>query len=168
MREVYKNPMLYYLLIPVLVGLWPLLVWGMYLPRAEQSREIEAGLCVEGQTRAIGILVLDPGRLIPPGGKGREITTPFDYGSAVARAANLCQIPPSNCPFNSTGRMISGGKERQDARVELKSVGIVQAAKFLWTMQSMWATLQCEDIKLTKNKGTPDQWNVDLRFVYYY
>jgi hypothetical protein len=38
MREVYKNPMLYYLLIPVLVGIWPLLVWGVYLPRAEQDR----------------------------------------------------------------------------------------------------------------------------------
>ncbi len=168
MREVYKNPMLYYLLIPVLVGLWPLLVWGIYLPRAGQSREIDGGLCVEGQTRAIDILVLDPGRLeMNPSGKG-QITTPFEYGPAVTRAANLCQIPPSNCPFSSTGTMISGGKKRQDARVELKSVGIIQAAKFLWTIQSMWTSLQCEDVKLTKNKGTPDQWNVEFRFVYYY
>ncbi len=167
MREVYKNPVLYYLLIPVLVALWPLLVWGVYLPRAEDSRETEVGLCVEGQTRAVEILFLDPDRLNPPGGKG-PITTPFDYGSAVTRAANLCQIPPNSCPLSSTDTMVSGGKKRQDARVELKSVGIVQAAKFLWTMQSMWATLQCEDVKLTKKKGTPNQWDVDFRFVYYY
>jgi hypothetical protein len=166
MREVYKNPMLYYLLIPVLVGLWPLLVWGVYLPRAEQSREVEGGLCVEGQTRAIDILQLDPDRLNTEG-KG-QIAAPFAYGSAVDRVANLCKIPPSNCPFTISGTMISGGKKRQDARVELKGVGIVQAAKFLWTMQSMWATLQCEDVKLTKKKGTPDQWDVDFRFIYYY
>jgi len=166
MREVYKNPMLYYLLIPVLVGLWPLLVWSVYLPRAEQSREVEGGLCVEGQASAIDILVLDPGRLDPPD-KG-QITTPFDYGPAVARVANLCKIPPSNYPYNISGKMVSGGKTRQDARVELKSVGIVQAAKFLWTIQSMWATLQCEDVKVTKKKGTADQWDVDFRFLYYY
>ena len=167
MREVYKNPMLYYLLIPVLVGLWPLLIWGVYLPRAEQSREIEGGLCVEGQSRAIDILVFDPDRLIVQDDKGR-IATPFDYATAVARVANLCQIPSINCPFSISGQMVSGGKKRQDARVELKNVGIAQAAKFLWTMQSMWATLQCEDVKLTKKKGTPNQWDVDFRFIYYY
>jgi hypothetical protein len=167
MREVYKNPMLYYLLIPVLVGLWPLLVWGVYLPRAENDREIEGGLCVEGQARVIDILQLDPDRpnIKPASG---QITALFDYGSAVVRGANLCKIPPSNCPYHIDAQMVSGGKKRQDARVELKSVGIVQAAKFLWTMQSMWATLQCEDVKLTKNKGIPDQWNVSFRFIYYY
>jgi len=167
MREVYKNPMLYYLLIPALVGLWPLLVWGVYLPRAEQSREIEGGLCVEGQARVIDILQLDPDRpnIAPSPG---QIAAPFDYGSAVTRVANLCKIPPSNYPYSASGKMVSGGKTRQDARVELKSVGIVQAAKFLWTMQSMWATLQCEDVKLTKKKGTLDQWDVDFRFLYYY
>jgi hypothetical protein len=167
MREVYKNPLLYYLLIPVLVGLWPLLVWGVYLPRAEDARESEGGLCVEGQARVIDILQLDPDRPNIEPGKG-QITAAFDYGSAVARVANLCKIPSSNCPYTTSGRMVSGGKERQDARVELKSVGIVQAAKFLWTMQSMWVTLQCEAITLTRKKGTPDQWDVDLRFMYHY
>ncbi len=167
MREVYKNPMLYYLLIPVLVGLWPLLVWGVYLPRAQDTSEIEAGLCVEGQARVIDILQLDPDRPNIAPGKG-PITTSFDYGSAVTRVANLSKIPPGNWSSTSQGMMVSGGKKRQDARVELKSVGIVQAAKFLWTIQSMWVTLQCEAVTLTKNKGTPDQWNVDFRFMYYY
>jgi hypothetical protein len=167
MREVYKNPMLYYLLIPVLVGLWPLLVWAVYLPRAQDASEIEAGLCAEGQARVIDILQLDPDRPNIAPGPG-QITTSFDYGSAVTRVANLCKIPPGNWSSTSQGMMVSGGKKRQDARVELKSVGIVQAAKFLWTIQSMWVTLQCEAVTLTKNKGTPDQWNVDFRFMYYY
>ena len=32
MKDVYKNPILYYILVPVVVALWPLLVWSVYLP----------------------------------------------------------------------------------------------------------------------------------------
>jgi hypothetical protein len=166
MREAFKNPMLYYLLIPLLVGTWPLLVWRVYLPRAEHSREVEGGLCVDGQTHVIEILQLDPDRMNMPG-KG-QVVEDFSYGSAVQRVANLCKIPASNCPYTAGKRMISGGKERQDANVKLTSVGIVQAANFLSTIQSMWVTLQCQDVKLTKKKGMPDQWDVDFRFIYYY
>ncbi len=63
MREVYKNPMLYYVAIPVLVGLWPLLVWAHYLPQSKHSRLIEGGLCVQGQTDVNEILKIDRDRL---------------------------------------------------------------------------------------------------------
>jgi hypothetical protein len=167
MREVYKNPMLYYLLIPVLVGMWPLLVWGVYLPRAEHSREVEGSLCVEGQTHVIDILRIDPDR---PNmlGKG-QVTVDFSYGSAVDRVANLYGIPASSYDLNAgTVAVSSGGKKRQDARLKLTNVTIVQAAKFLSTIQSMWGLLTCESAKLTKKKGMPDQWDVDFRFLYYY
>ncbi|MBM4026832.1 MAG: hypothetical protein FJ280_15725 [Planctomycetes bacterium] len=167
MREVYKNPMLYYVLIPVLVGLWPLLVWGVYLPRAEQRREIEGSLCVQGQTHVIDILRLDSDRLnMMDKTKG---PVEFTYGSAIDRVANLCRIPSSDYDVNAGPRQpISGGKVRQDARLKLTNVTIVQAAQFLSTIQSMWSLLTCESIKLTKKKGMPDQWDVDFRFLYYY
>ena len=54
-------------------------------------------------------------------------------------------------------------------RVKLTGVSIVQAAKFLWTIQSMWPTgCTCENVKLQKKKGMPDQWDVDFSFLYYY
>jgi len=166
MREVYKNPILYYLLIPALVGLWPSLVWRVYLPRAENDLKTEGSLCLEGQTQVIEILRIDPDRPNLPG-KGQG-TTEFSFGSAVEQVANLCKIPPSNCIINAGSKSTSEGRNRQDARIKLTSVGIIQAAKFLSNMQSMWVALQCQDLKLQKKKGMPDQWDVDFRFIYYY
>jgi len=165
MRAVYKNPLLYYLLIPVLVGLWPLLVWAVYLPRAENDLKNEGRLCVEGQTQVIEILRIDPERPNPAKGPGaRE----FTYASAVDQAANLCKIPSSSYTINAGTISPSEGRKRRDAQVKLTGVGIIQAAKFLSNMQSMWVTLQCQDVKLQRKKGMPDQWEVDFRFIYYY
>ena len=44
------------------------------------------------------------------------------------------------------------GKKRQDARVELKDVSIVQAARFLVAMQSTWVNLTCDKIELSKGR----------------
>lgn len=165
MREVYRNPLLYYLLIPVLVGLWPLLVWGIYLPRSQDDLKTEGSLCLEGQTHVIEILRLDPGRLDPVKGPA---TMEFEFSSAGNQAANLCKIPSSSCIINAGSQSTSEGRKRQDGRIKLTGVSIIQAAKFLHSMQSTWVTLQCQDVKLQRKKGMPDQWDVDFRFVYYY
>jgi hypothetical protein len=167
MREIYRNPMLYYLVIPVLVGFWPLLVWGVYLPEVERAQGIERGLCEEGQMYVVDILRIDPGRL--DFADATEVTAEFSYGPAVDRVANLCRIPASKCNYQA-GNIItaSGGKRRQDAKVKLANVSIVDAAKFLSTIQSMWVNLTCEKVKLSRKKGMPDQWEVDLSFLYYY
>lgn len=166
MREIYKNPMLYYVLIPILVAAWPVLVVAFYLPQAERARDVEAQLCSDGQNCAVEILRLDPDRPDTMG-KGQKAVE-FSYGSAVDRVANLCRIPSSSYNINASPAAVSGGKKRQEARVKLTNVEIVQAAKFLQHMQSMWVTLQCEHAKLSKKKGMPDQWDVDFRFLYYF
>ena len=166
MREVYKNPMLYYVAIPVLVGLWPLLVWAYYLPRAEHSRDVEGGLCVQGQTDVIEILKIDPDRLNP--GKG-QVTTEFSYVGAVERVGNLCKMPATSVAYSAgQTQTLTGGKKRQDARITLTNVSITKPAMFLYTIQSMWTLLNCESLNLTKQKGMPDQWNAEFRFLYYY
>jgi len=166
MREIYKNPMFYYLLIPVLVGLWPVLVWGVYLPRVERDQEVEQGLLIEGQTQIVDILRLDAGRL--NFADANDVAGEFSYPSAVDRVANLCRIPASNCTYQAGSIITSAGKRRQDARIKLTDVSIVQTAEFLYTIQARWVHLTCEKVKLTKKKGMPDQWEVDLDMVYYY
>jgi len=37
MRDIYKNPTFYYILAPIVVALWPLLVRGVHLPNAERN-----------------------------------------------------------------------------------------------------------------------------------
>jgi hypothetical protein len=127
MREIYKNPMFYYVLIPVLVGMWPLLVRARYLPRAEDNRRHDGDLCVDGQAKALDILFIDPER--PTMTTKNVVPTEFSYGAAVDRVANLCKIPATNWDLAAGGFMSSSGKKRQDARVKLTNVSIVQDRK---------------------------------------
>ncbi len=165
MREIYRNPIFYYLLIPVLVALWPLLVWGVYLPRAQRNQKSEQASYIEAQTCIVDILTLDPDRLKID---VNQVSLEFSYGNAVDRVANLCKIPASNWTSSAGNIVKYQKKQRQDAMVKLTNVSIVQAARFLSTMQITWATLNCEKVKLTKKKGVPDQWDVDFSFTYYY
>ena len=167
MREIYKNPMLYYLLIPLLVAMWPLLVWRVYLPRAERDRAVEGDLCVQGQTYVMDILDIDPERPIRT--TTNLVPREFSYTAAVSQAASFCKIPATGWESQASGIMVSSGKKRQDAMVKLKGVGISQAANFLSTIQTTWPSrLTCENLKLQRKKGMPDQWDVDFSFVYYY
>ncbi len=166
MKEVYKNPMLYYLLAPLLVAVWPLLVWAVHLPRTQESWDSEQSFFVEGQTYILDILRLDPDRLDFAGDS--EVSGEFSYAKAIDRVANLCRIPAGKCDYSAGSIVPSGNKRKQQARVKLTDVDVVQAATFLSRIQSTWVKLTCDKVKLTKDKGLPDQWDVDFTFWYYY
>ena len=166
MRDLHRNPMLYYLLIPVMIGMWPLLVWAVYLPAAERSREADYDLLLEGQTNIMGILEIDPQRT--NAADPNRVVGEFAYGKAKDSAANQCGILPGKHSLSVGNIIVLSGKKRQDARVKLTDVSIVQAARFLSLMQSTWANLTCETMELTRKKGMPDQWEVNFEFVYYY
>ena len=156
--------MTYYLVAPVLVSVWPLLVSAMYLPAAERSMKDELVQCVEAQTYILDILKYDPERLNFAPDKGE---TEFSFAKAIDRVANMCGIRSANCDY-SVGGIGGADKKTQNAKVTLKAVGVVQAATFLSHIQSMWVGLKCDQIKLTKKEGVPDQWDVEMKFWYSY
>lgn len=166
MRDLYRNPMTYYLVAPIVVSLWPLLVSMVSLPDARRSMKEERAQCIEGQTYIQDILKYDPERLNFAPEKGE---TEFSFAKAIDRAANMCGIRSANYGY-SVGSI--GGdkndKKTQNAKVTLKAVGIIQAATFLSYIQSMWVGLKCDQIKLSKKAGMPDQWDVEMKFWYTY
>jgi hypothetical protein len=167
MKQIYKNPALYYILAPVVVALWPLLIWGVYLPAARHNWQVESSQYNEAQSIMKEILALDPERL--EFADAQNTTAEFDYASAIEKTAGLCGIPSTNYKLNS--RIIvtsSSGQKTQGAEIGLKQVDITKFAKFLSMLQLRWANLQCNQVKLTKKKGLPDIWDVDLDFKYYY
>ncbi len=169
MKEFYKKPVFYYILVPLVVAVWPLLVWGLYLPRAREALSSELKSAKRGQAMALEILQLDPGRLNfagDPNKAGEE----FSYATAVNKVAGLCGIPASKYKLH-TGPIIKKGKQRtQDAHLTLDKVSIVSFAKFLSLIQLRWNNLQCDTVKLNKVevKGEPDLWTIDIDFKYYY
>ncbi len=166
MKEIYKNPTLYYILVPVVVALWPLLVWAIYLPQAKSSWENEKEQYNKAQKIIAEILTIDPDRLEFADAKMGDAE--FDYASVVERVAGLCEISSTNYKLSSGIIMTSKGQKSQSAKVGLKDVDIRKFAKFLSAIQLRWANLQCSQVKLTKKKGLPDKWDVDLDFKYYY
>lgn len=166
MKDIYKNPTLYYILVPCLVALWPLLVWAAYLPGAKRGYEQEAAQYVEAQVKIATILGRDPTRL--------ELTDPsktadkFYYATAVSDIARMCGISAMNYTTSSKPVRTSGGKESQSAKVVLKQVDIKSFSTFLSKIQLRWANLQCDSVTLTQKKGLKDVWKVDLDFKYFF
>lgn len=166
MKELYRNPTLYYVLIPVIVSLWSLFMWGVSLPAAERKWQAEKARYSKAQKIISEILALDPERL--EFADAETATAEFDYAIAVEKTASSCKIQSANYKLSSGPIMTSGGQRSQNAKVTLKQVDITKFAKFLSTIQLRWANLQCTKVKLTKKKGLPDDWDVDLDFKYYY
>ncbi len=166
MKEMYKNPILYYILVPVIVGLWPLLVWAMYLPAAQKSIEDQLVRDRKAEAIMIEILTLDPGRR--QFADSNNVSTEFTYDNAVVSIAGESGIPPSKYKLSSGMLITSRGQKSQSATVNLKQIDIVKFAKFLSMIQLRWANLQCNRVKLTKKQGLPDMWDVDIEFKYYY
>jgi len=166
MKDIYKNPMLYYVAAAVIVGLWPLLVWAIYLPAAREDIQEQMAQYEQAAPVMMGILTLDPERL--EFADSDAAGTEFAYANAVRWIGDRCGIPPSNTNLNSSMIITTKEQKSQTAIVDLKQVEIVKFAKFLSMIQLRWPNLQCERVKIDKKEVLPDTWDVNIRFKYYY
>jgi hypothetical protein len=168
MRDIYKNPVLYYITVPVIVGLWPLLVWAIYLPKAQQGIKEQMDQYKRAEPIMMEILTLEPDRL--EFADANDTAAEFTYGEAIDRIASLCRIPPSKYNLSSAMVMTTHGQKSQSASVDLKEVDIRKFARFFSMIQLRWPNLQCERLKLSKKQNLPDNdmWDVDIEFKYYY
>jgi len=167
MKDIYKNPIFYYILVPAIVSLWPLLVWAVYLPAAEQSIEDQLAQYRKAEATMMEILTLDPDRQFAD---ANNLGAEFNYAGAIDNVARSrsCGIPSSKYKLSSGTIQTTSGQKSQSASVSLKQVEIVKFARFLSMIQLRWANLQCNRVKLTKKPGLPDMWDVDIEFKYYY
>jgi hypothetical protein len=164
MKDLYKNPTLYYIGVPVLLAIWPLWVSTRDLPTAKKDLDKWKGYLPDVNVVAGEILRLDPDRL------DDKVANPleqFDYTAAIGRAASLCSMP---APIYSTDIKTKNakGQESQTATVSLKGVGIVQVCQFLSRLQQSWPHLECTSVDLMQDKKVVDRWDVKVRFVYFF
>jgi hypothetical protein len=151
-----------------MVGAWPLLVWAVYLPAAEDDLDKQITENGRAEQIMLEILTLDPDRL--EFAEPNEAATEFTYDGVVDKVARLCGIAARNCNVN-TGPITKTREQRsQTANVDLKEVDMVRLAKFLSMIQLRWANLQCESVKLTRKDNMPsdDVWDADIKFKYFY
>jgi hypothetical protein len=166
-KDIIKNPFFYLTAIPVLAALWPLVVWSVYIPNADESFQKEKKSYNEAQKKMTEILEIDPDRLNFADAVGSA--KKFDYASAVEQITSICKIPSANYKLSS-GVIIKKDKQKsQNANIILKDINIEKFAEFLSAIQLRYPNLQCLQLKkLQKKKGAPDLWDVDLEFKYYF
>ena len=165
-KYIHKNPMFYYILAAALAAVWPLIVWGIYVPAAKVRFNNDREQFINAQEVVDELLKIDPERLNYSQEKGKSAD--FDYATAVQQASELCSIPTGNYKLSSGIIISSKDQKSQSGNVSLKDVDMVKAARFLSTIQLRWPGLQCTKVTLKKKKGLPDSWEVDYAFKYFY
>ncbi|MHC4324650.1 MAG: hypothetical protein ACYSUX_10295 [Planctomycetota bacterium] len=168
MKDIYKNPILYYIAVPVMVGMWPLLVWAIYLPNAQKDVNEQMAQYKRAEPIMMEIFTIEPDRL--EFADVNETAADFTYGEAVDRVASLCRIPPGKYNLRSGVASTKSGQKSQSASIDLKEIDIRKFARFLSMIQLRWPKLQCERLKLTKKQNLPDNdiWDVDIELEYHY
>ena len=166
MKDLYKNPLLYYMAIPVFLCIWPAVNFLVNIPKTEQSFSSEKENFIKAENVIGEILKVDPERLNYT--KSKDNKSEFDYVVAVDNVARICGIPSSEYKFSAKPSRTTGGQKTQNATITVTTVDIAKLAQFISTMQVRWANLELEKIKLTKAKDQKDRWKADLEFKYYF
>lgn len=168
MEDFYKNPIFYYIIIPILVVIWPLSIMFGYLPNTQKLAKIEEEQHEKAKIVMYEILDLDPGRL--EADSNDTSAKEFDYATAIYQIATTCGISSANYNVKSTPPRPKTSRERktQSATVILQKIDIEKFANFLSSIQRRWANLECESVDIDRQKGLPDAWKITLKFKYYY
>ena len=167
MKDILKNPIIYYIITPIFIAVWPVLVFAIYLPKAENKLESNIKDYTEADNIMLDILSLAPER-IETGDPNKEVVE-FDYGRVVYEIASQCNIHPTKYKLDTQPSSGSkNSKTTQSSLVRFIGIDITSFAKFLSMIQAQWPKLVCESVKLNKKKNVPDEWDINVNFKYYY
>jgi len=166
MKDIYKNPLFYYILVPAVLLIWPLIVGTISLPGAKKNWVEELQKYNEATDVMQKILKTDPERIEFV---NRDTgSSQFDYAVATEKIASECGISSGNYKLSSSKIMTSKDQKTQEAKLNITEIDLVKFANFLSKIQFRWPDLQCTKITLTKKKASPDLWDIDIDFKYYF
>jgi hypothetical protein len=165
MKDLLRQSIVYYIATPVILALWPMLLWLYYLPHIADALKTEQKIYPQASQLAEQILILDPERRTYG---DQKKATGFDYTVAINAAAKKLGIPSTNYTVSSKPLQRSKNQKTRDCQVTINEIDITNFARFLSNLQLTWANLQCQKVTLTKKQDLPDAWKVDLSLKYYY
>ncbi len=159
MKDLLHNPVLYYIVITLVVGAWPLAVYFKYLPDMDEHLQTQKTIYTESEAIIEIILEKDPDRLSHAENQADGAT--FDYATEIEEISKQFGILTPEL----TASPITKGE--QTARVKLNNVNIKQCTNLLSTLQGRWEDLKYTSLNLTKKKGAKDKWDVTMNIVYF-
>jgi hypothetical protein len=164
--KVDKNKLLF-ILLPIVVAVWPLWLALAALPGAKQNWQGDIKKLSAARDLMSAIIVLDPDRLQNVDAKGR--LEKFEYPVAVNKIASACSISPANYKVNVlTDVRPTSGQASQNAIVSIEKVSVRTAVEFVSLGElRYYPNLKCIQLSLKKTRDQKDSWEVDLTFTHY-
>ena len=165
MKIDLKNPNVYYIAVPVIAGLWAVLVGFVFYPGSIEAWEKSQSDFNIVKKQIGDLVVLQPERLAFD-----EKTKPeeFDFTKTINDFAGVFSIPDSNYNLTVRGRTKRAGRQTRSATIMIKTIDIEKLAQFLSAMLLRWPELKCEVLSFEKVKNTKNNWKVNMSLTYYY
>jgi len=166
MKEFYKQPNFYFIIVPALAAIWTVATWAFSIPTAEKKWQRNFDHYTDAQTQIERILALDPERLDAEKQNGQSAQ--FDFAVSVENFARAWKIPSSNYSLQAGREIKRAGRMTKSATLQINPLDIETFTQFLTALMYRWPDLQCDTLKLTKQKDGPDSWKADIKLTYYY
>ena len=167
MKDILKKYSIYiYIILPVIIAIWPALVLAMYLPAAQDQLKNDIKAYSDANDLMLDILLLSPERVEPDDPNEEKVEFLFD--NVIVEVATSCGIHPSKYDWNTGKDIETKGSKTKTASVTLSKIDVTSFAKFLSVIQTRWPKLVCNKVKLTKKPNTPNEWDINLEFKYFY
>jgi hypothetical protein len=167
MKEIVKNPNVYYVAAPVAAALFTLLAALVFYPGAITRWQDSESEFKEVQTKAEELLKLQPERLVFKVDEKNTAQT-FDFTVVINDFAKVFGISHTNYTVSVKGEVKKQGKRARSATVSIKTIDIEKLCTFLSTMLAYWPDLECDVLSLDKGKAGKDDWKADITLTYFY
>ena len=166
MKIDYKNPMLYYIMVPVLAGLWAVLAGSVFYPNSVKACDETRYESEDVDNQIKRLVDLQPERLAFKVEK--KASEDFDFTKTINEFAQKYSISPSNYNLNVRGEARKSGMKTRSASISIKNIDIEKMAQFLSDMLFRWPDLKCENLGIEKVKNSKNNWKVDMKLTYYF
>ena len=164
MKQYYKEPNFYYILIPAVITIWAIILSMVSIKTADSKLARQKKQYTESQDYLRQIIELDPERLDYKNSK--DGGSKFDYASVIEEFASKLNINSANYSLQASKEVKRGGKRTQSASITIKPIDVQTCASFISELLLRWPDLECDSLTLTNLPDGPDLWNVSLKMTY--
>ncbi|MHC4551239.1 MAG: hypothetical protein ACYSUT_00520 [Planctomycetota bacterium] len=170
MKDKLKDPNLYYILVPVIAGVWAVLAGLVFYPKSVKAWEDPKNGAKAEYKQAQDLLqkIIEKKPEILKERLTTDKKGEVDLGQAIDTLCLLFEIPTSKYRHSVRKPITRAGKKSRTATMTIKEVGIGKIGGFVSAMLSLSPGLDCEVISIDKAKTGKDNWNVDLTMKYTY
>ena len=167
MKQAFKNPNTYYILVPAVATVWALLAGAVFYPQSVKAWDETKDQALQSEELIDQLVTLQPKRLAFKVDESSD-TQEFDFSKTINEFAGVFGISPSNYNLTVRGETRKAKRRARSASMSIKTVDIETLSQFLSALLLRWPDMNCEVLSFEKIKNTKNNWSATLSLTYYY